>query len=782
MSIQILGLRDYSRNGKPSKRQVFYEKAWRVAAVEDIFNSPEKYLEQIPTEERVNLYFTTADCFDGPDARKLKEQWVIPFDIDRLELKSEIPDDIIEHCHKVMAVVEKTIGIDAKKTATLFSGNGLQFFIKIPTPIMSAEFFDTMRDQYKLVCDKLNAALAANNLKGKTDSSVFDGARLMRLPNTWNDKPHGKKWAFVIQPNLEPQYFDLTEITGDKELKGADTLAKEVFRKYAKPDEENVLAGCEFLKWCKASPNDVSEHQWYAMVGVTAHLPNGEKLTHEYSAGYKTYDVQETQDKYEQAKRAAGPRTCKDIGSRWSGCTSCKNYGAVVSPIVIRGADYIGSKDMGFREVSFTDSGKPKPGKVIFEDLVKQFLVEHEYAKVDKNGMYIYLSTNKKWVEFSEDRMKAWCREKVEPKPSSSEMLEFVGRMKAFNIKPSDWLDGADSRHINFNNGILDRETLELKAHSSEYGFKYVLPYDYDPRATAPRFEKFLDEITDGNKDTQTLLKEFGGYCLSGDVYWAHKTLLLVGEGSNGKSVYMELLGALAGEDNYTAQPLQNFNNPVNCHALVNKLFSYSEETNIHAFKDSSIVKAITAGGKITVKRLYEQPFEYANKAKIIMSCNKLPYNIDDSHGMFRRLIMVKLERIFSGKEVDPFLTSKLKAEASGIYNVLLNAYAKAKKEGEFTIPAKSLEALEEYKVDQDMDRLFVDTCIVKDNESETIFADIYSAYKDFCFTRGIKNARPEPAFSKKLVALIPKIDRGMKKINGKTMRTVKGIRIEMEY
>ncbi len=786
--IQILGLRDYvsQKTKKATKRHVFFEKGWRVKDAAEIFKNPDEILKPIPEADRFNLYFTVANCFEGEEARKLKEQWLIPFDIDQLGLEATTPEATTAHCEKILDVACQVLRIDINKTAAVFSGNGLQFFVKLEHPIMAEEYFDLMREQYKVVCDMIQAKLTLAGIAGKVDTSVFSAARLMRMPNTWNDKPqYGKKWAFVIRGNLESQRFIFEEITGDAEIKRADTVAKEVWKRYPRPDQKNILSGCEFLKACKAEPNKVSEHQWYAMIGILSFLPDGEKLTHDYSSGYKGYDPQETQEKFDQAKRASGPRTCKDISTRSESCKSCQYYNQVISPIAIKGEDYIATKDTGFRKVTLDENGRPKFGKVEYEDLVKEFLHEHEYAKIDKNGMYVYHPDAKKWEEISTNRVKGWCREKVYPKPGGAEMQEFVERMQHQNIKPKDWLDGSDNRHTNFNNGVLDRTTMELKPHSPDFGFKYVLPFNYDPYSKAPRFEKFLDEIMDGDQELVQLLKEFGGYCLSGDVYWEHRALILVGDGENGKSVFMETLGILAGKNNFSTTTMQDLTKQVDRYSIVNKLFNYSEETSVRAFSDSAVFKTLAAGGAVSVKQLYEQPFEYKNKAKLIISCNEMPKNTDATHGMFRRLLIVPFNRIFMKHERDTKLKEKLELEASGIYNILLAAYHEAKNRGNLIVPATSEKMLAEFKLDSDIERRFFESHVSYDPNKEVRVVDLYTSYVSFCEMNGYKNQiKNSAAFSKKLKKFDKDLDtRKIRKqeSNGQTARYLKGMYVVQE-
>ena len=70
--IQILGLREYinKKTGKPAKAERFFEKLWRVKSVAELFRNIEKYVAPIPEEERWNIYFTVAHCFEEKGRNK----------------------------------------------------------------------------------------------------------------------------------------------------------------------------------------------------------------------------------------------------------------------------------------------------------------------------------------------------------------------------------------------------------------------------------------------------------------------------------------------------------------------------------------------------------------------------------------------------------------------------------------------------------------------------------------------------------------------------------------
>ena len=254
--IQILGLREYfdQRTQKYKKREAFFSNHWRVDSEEQIFSGIDEIIKKIPENERYNLYFTEARCFENK-GRALAEQYLIPFDID------DIGGTTQEECESAARIVAEvaieTLGLDFFKTAVVFSGNGVQFHVKIKGSIKSEDFFDTYREYYKYFTDKIQLSLKAKGLQGHVDSSVFSAGRLMRLPNTINKKKDKTdKKAIILQPGLEAQDFDLTNIEGFRP-KDVDEVHKDVLKRYPKPDTEAVLKGCEFLKWLWAKPNDV---------------------------------------------------------------------------------------------------------------------------------------------------------------------------------------------------------------------------------------------------------------------------------------------------------------------------------------------------------------------------------------------------------------------------------------------------------------------------------------------------------------------------------------------
>lgn len=777
--IQVLGLRDWVKDGRPMKRETFFNKGWRFNKIEDVFNKEkvDALLKDVPPEEHFNLYFTVADCFEE-SGRKLKEQWVIPFDIDDLR----IGDDPLKAADAAGRVAAEAIGVPYEDLGVVFSGNGVQFFVLLYAPIADENFFDAARPQYGVICKRIQTLLTERGVQGKVDVSVWSKARLMRLPNTINRKPNRtERRAQILNGSIKPQHFDLFAVSGVKRVDQPDNLPDVVLKNYPKPDTQAVLEGCLFLKHCAANPADVSEPQWYADLGVRARLDNGRDLCHESSSGHPNYSHYETETKIEQALAASGPRTCKSIDQLWNGCQGCEHYGKVTSPIMIKGDNYAASRDFGFRTRKISKDGDVVPGGPAYADLIREFAMEYNYKTVE-DGDQVVVYTGTHWKFLSDRVIRGWCASKVDPEPNTTELNEFLGRLKAYNITNLASLHAKRDGYLNFSNCILNINTGEMLPHSPDFGFFDVRTFAYDPHAKAPTFRKFLMEICEDDEEVTDLLEEYIGYCISGDACWLQKALVMVGDGANGKSVLMETMGQLVGEDSHAAIPIQDLEKDTLRHYLVNKLFNYSEETSIRALSDSSLFKTLVSGGLMTVKQLYVQPYIIKNRAKLVLSANNMPASQDRSDGLLRRLIIVPMNATFKpgdGKH-DAFIGDKLREELPGICNRVMEAYRRTKERGFLHEPDKVKASMYEYIQGSDPVAYFYANHVIEEEDSIVSVRDMYDAFTQIC---EINNMKPVSiiAFSRMFKKVSGHQSEQQKK-DSDNRKVYKGIRIERGF
>lgn len=779
MSVQILGLREWfdERDQKFKKKEVFFSNQWRAPSVELLFRDLDTYIEKIPQAERFNLYYTVSECFEEK-GRKLKAQRDIPFDIDDIDV-NKIDDTILAVLH-VLKVPRGEIGI-------VFSGNGLQFIVGTSSAITDDGYFDSNREHYRAICDRINVELGRRSLPGVADPSVWSAARLMRLPKTLNKKPNKpEREAKLLNALINRLDFKLATVSMLPVVSKDDYVSQVVLDKYPPPDTATILTDCEFLKRAKNDPKTLPEPEWYAMLSITAKLKDGAKISHEYSKGHPGYSREETDLKISQAMKSSGPRTCKNINNLWGKCQTCKHFNTpLTSPIMIRGPNYIKTQMNGFHEIKHDANGHPKPGKPNYEDLRRFFEQKTPYLAMSESEI-VYTYTGTHWKVEPDNALKAFAQDHFKPTASNVMRAEFLGIMRASNVKSKDWFDESTEGKMNFKNGILNLHTMELVPHSKEFGFRYVLPYEYDAKAEAPRFAQFLQEITCNRQELIDVILEYAGYSFSNDNCWAQKALLLVGEGANGKSTLLDVFKKLAGEDNYSSLTLSDLKNEANRFQLEGKLFNLAEETATSALLDSSLFKNLVTGGETMVKMLYHQPFRVCNRTKLLFACNELPRSKDTTTALFRRILIVPFDATFTEETRDTDIHQKLLSELPGIFNYIIKGYQRLIKQKTFSGSAVMDAQMQSYREFVDPISLFTQEYVdilemdtLQNKTAFTTYKEIYHAYRDFVEDRS-EDVVPHPIFVRNFIKLIPNIDKrtGRKREGEKQNRGLKGVRL----
>ncbi len=770
---QILGLRDYTTSkGEIKKRDTFYEKKWQAVDLKDIFKDPDAFLKSIPTDEHFNLYFTVAECVGRREFRKQK---YIPFDIDGIDVTKR---------KEVVEIALKALGLMWAKTLSIYTGNGVQFFVELKEAFEDPSFFDNERIFYKACCERIDRALKEANLPGDADSSVFSLARLMRFPNTFNIKPDKpKRKSEVLQDTSEPVDFNLQEASGIPKLTREETLAK-----WPPPDTEAVLAGCENLKMMLAEPDKVPEPLWYANASIVGHLggnpAEGRRIWQEYSSKYAKYDAKEADRKLDQATAASGPRTCANMSQLpGSKCDKCQHFKKVKSPIMLVGPNYIRTKGQGFHEMNVTQDGKPTLGKPAYDDLLKFFEQTYPYVVNSESGQ-VYTFSGTEYQPFYNNEIRAFA-EKWFQTCNTQKASEFLQKVLRNNLQSPEWFHDTTEGKMNFLNGVLDIKSMKFsEGHAKDQGFMFTLPYNYDPTEKAPRFERFLEEVTEGDQEIRQQLLEFGGYCLSNDEYWEHKALLLVGAGANGKSVYLSALESIA-EGAFSSVSMRSLQDAQFIAQLEGKLFNISEEGSTSAFRETDIFKTLTTGGKVTVKTVYQKPYAIQNTAKLVFSCNEIPGSADKAYGFYRRFAIVPFNAVFTKENRDPHLIGKLKAERAGILNLMIEAYQDMKKRGFLMETVKGAEALGEYKEANDPISEWAKDNLEIGPVDENVMiknSDLYAKYADSCDVERSK-AAPKTAFMANLGKHIPniKLRRKQRWISNENHRVLLGVSFRKE-
>ena len=293
---------------------------------------------------------------------------------------------------------------------------------------------------------------------------------------------------------------------------------------------------------------------------------------------------------------------------------------------------------------------------------------------------------------------------------------------------------------IPLENGVLDvgKEPFELKKHSPEYMFFNKLPVKYDPEADCPAIKKFMREITNSEEDI-TLLEEVIGFCLYRE-YFIAKALMLVGDGSNGKSTFLNMVKKFLGTVNVSGRSLQDLELHRFAKAdLHTKLANIYADLPDKALQSTGTFKMLTGRDLIAAEKKFQRTFHFENYAKLMFSANKVPEAYDDTSAFFRRWLIVVFPKAFIGKEADPYILDKLttETELSGLLNLALAGLKKLKATGQFSTSKTTEEIKEDYIRKSSPIAAFVLDCLETDSDAFIEKKALYAVFAEYC--RGLK-------------------------------------------
>lgn len=301
-------------------------------------------------------------------------------------------------------------------------------------------------------------------------------------------------------------------------------------------------------------------------------------------------------------------------------------------------------------------------------------------------------------------------------------------------------LDPLDDEHglICVSNGALNPVTRELQPHARFPRLMSALTTPWLPNAQAPRFNNFLIEIW-GNepdfKERVDFLQEFLGYIL----YPSNKFerfLWLTGQGSNGKSVLLQVMANLAGPDNTSWVHLDRLNSNAVRANLEGKSLNISAEMNSDGTLADGHLKSITSGEPVDAEAKYKMPYVFKPKVKLVAATNQLPRLKDTSGGFARRAVIISFNRTFSLAERDANLGLALADEQPGILAFAVEGLTRLLKRGHFVPPPSSEEILQAYRTESCSVAMF-NRDAMEPSEDGTAVGLLYEKYREFCATNG---------------------------------------------
>ena len=610
----------------------------------------------------------------------------------------------IDHCdtlraHEYLSAVASVLVIEPIKLIMVCTGNGLHIIAHLRTPIRSEKFMKECKPAYNELCAKMERAIAAAGLPldrtigGKVDPVIFDCGRILRLPGTINSKPDKDdktktvdKECTLLQYSDTAHEIDMLQLSGLDKVRDENISPEQIRRQYPRPDMPEIVKECRFIQECLLHPEGVHEPDLFALIGLMAAQPPGNKATFNgqeltpralcelVAAGAvnsASLARQEFDRKWEDASRY-GAQKCATIAGHSSACATCPHSGKIPTPLALKSEEHISSEEMGF----WVLNAKGQYSHPHYGDLVKVYAAEKFYVAAPKERLFTF--DGNKYTETAPLTVKAWMERKVNPADPTREAhrVEFLKKAMtdgAISEEEEDYLFN-ESLHgkLNCSNGTVDIMRGVLTPHSPSVGFRYVLPYEYMEGASSETFIDWLATIMQNRPELMEALLDVMAYCLWPS-YDDHMFAFFVGEGANGKSTLLHIMQAMLGKHNFSAISIQQLGGnrfaPAN---LEGKLANLSEESSGYemSHEEMNVIKNLSAGGEMMAERKGSQGFLFKNKAKLVFSANKPPRFKENGVALQRRMVAIPFDHKIT--DPDSRIEDKLIAEVPAIVSMLV--------------------------------------------------------------------------------------------------------------
>jgi putative DNA primase/helicase len=316
---------------------------------------------------------------------------------------------------------------------------------------------------------------------------------------------------------------------------------------------------------------------------------------------------------------------------------------------------------------------------------------------------------------------------------------------------------------LNVANGTLDLRTRELRPHNPADLITKLAPVNYNPDAHGTVFEKFLNDVFEGDQDMIAFVQRAIGYSLTGET---NEPAFFIpwGAGRNGKSTLLRAVTHVLGEDYTASTDKRVFLRGGDAHTLA-RLYGVrmvlTSETEQGEPLNISLIKQLTGGDRVSARHLYQEEFDFQPAMKVWMATNNKPEIPENSNAIWARVYLIPFDVSFLGRE-DKNMGEKLQAEAEAILIWMVNGCIAWQGQG-LNPPEKVRAATQAYRNEQDTLADFFDARCVLEPSMTAQSKLLYVAYTEWC---NANSERPvgDREFARQLEA------RGLrrKKSNGK--------------
>ncbi len=335
-----------------------------------------------------------------------------------------------------------------------------------------------------------------------------------------------------------------------------------------------------------------------------------------------------------------------------------------------------------------------------------------------------------------------------------SKILKHLSGLPPVCVEPHEL--NTDAYLLNFQNGVLDLRTMELRPHDKSLLITKVIPYDFDPTATNLFVDDYLQTLFP-NPNIRRFVQRVMGVALAG-VPDRKFFVVFYGASGRGKSTFAALIERLLGHGYVTFAPTALVMSTKNgqqegavaAKAIEGRRIVFLAETEATSKVKAKDIKTLTGGEKIAVRQLYYGYYTIPQTFTLFLITNFVP-KFGDDHALWERVRVVP----FQNPLVNPIPQHELLETltqpdcAKALIRWLVDGWADYRADP-YWVPDEVMDITHGYRAEQDIIWCFINKCCSQSPAASVPFETLYQAFCEFVQRHGLKPIS-QKAFGAKL-------------------------------
>jgi len=389
-----------------------------------------------------------------------------------------------------------------------------------------------------------------------------------------------------------------------------------------------------------------------------------------------------------------------------------------------------------------------KTGKVTIPQvpfyIIAKFLLTHIpiiKSGVNEDTALLFFYDFSKGIYTSNDDYIKTCIKKIEIRYKLTKLKDVTEDLRAnTRFRKPQRLDYL----IAVGNGLFNTKTKALEPFDPKYFITAKVDTNYNIHAltnyelikdTYFNFDHWLKSIACNDDEIVTLLWQLINEAVNPNKT-RRKIAIMLGNGTNGKSTFRQMLINLIGDTNISVSTPHELQSRFGLTSLEGKICNYADEVGTKPLDEMDKLKSISSGESVNYELKNKDVRNYDFKTLLIFNSNEIPPIKDKSEAVLNRLLIIPFKANFEGVKDESIKDEKLKDKR--ILEYIL--YTALNLEFDKFIVSKAVQQqLEVYKQENDSIYSFMLSYIDKGYHRVSCvpISFITDDYENYCYENG---------------------------------------------